>query len=300
MIEMRRFLVALVTAFVIAGGAAAEDVTLEHDGLTLNGNLEIVDGWGSSMVLLVHGMLAHKDMEIIATLQELLAERGLGSLTINLGLGLDDRHGMYDCTAPHTHLMTDAVDETGAWLDWLAGRGVSAVVLTGHSNGGRQVAWFAAERGHDLIERVVLVAPGLSSAESRAAGYDNRYGAALAPLLAEAKALVAAGHGDTMMAHTDFLYCPDTTVSAASFVSYYGDDPRLDTRHHLPAITKPVLVVAGSDDQVVQGLPEAMAPFAASGAIDYVEIEDADHFFLDFFAEDLADAMTAFMADGGS
>ncbi len=110
----------------------------------------------------------------------------------------------------------------------------------------------------------------------------------------------AAGNGDTMMAHTDFLYCPGGTVSAASFVSYYGDDTCLDTRHHLPAITKPVLVVAGSDDQIVRGLPEAIAPLAASGAIAYVDIEDADHFFLDFFTEDLADAMIAFADAGGS
>jgi pimeloyl-ACP methyl ester carboxylesterase len=283
-----------MAVFAAPGGAAAEEVTLEYRGLTLNANLESVDG-SDGMLVLVHGTLAHKDMEIITALQALLAERGLSSLAITLGLGLNDRRGMYDCAAPHRHAMTDALDEIDAWLGWLAGRGVSAVTLAGHSNGGRQVAWFAAERGHRLIEKVVLIAPGLSSADARAAGYRGRYDTELAPLLAAAEAQVAAGAGDAMMAGAvDFLFCPDTNVSAATFVSYYGDDPRLDTPYHLPAIAVPVLVVVGSDDQVVRGLPEAMAPFAASGAIDYVEIEDAGHFFLDFFAEDLADAVAAF------
>lgn len=292
---MRRILMFLAMAvFTVIGGAAAEEVSLEYRGLTLNANLEAVDG-SDGMLLLVHGTLAHKDMEIIATLQALLAERGLSSLAITLGLGLNDRRGMYDCASPHRHAMTDALDEIDAWLGWLEGRGVSAVTLAGHSNGGRQVAWFAGERGHRLIEKVVLIAPGLSSADARAAGYRGRYDTELAPLLAAAEAQVAAGAGDAMMAGAvDFLFCPGTKVSAATFVSYYGDDPRLDTPYHLPAIAVPVLVVVGSDDQVVRGLPEAMAPFAASGAIDYVEIEDAGHFFLDFFAEDLADAMAAF------
>ena len=292
---MRRILVFLaMVVFAAIGGAAAEEVSLEYRGLTLNANLEAADG-ADGMLILVHGTLAHKDMEIIATLQALLAERGLSTLAVTLGLGLNDRRGMYDCASPHRHAMTDALDEIDAWLGWLAGRGVSAVTLAGHSNGGRQVAWFAAERGHRLIEKVVLIAPGLSSADARAAGYRGRYDTELAPLLAAAEAQVAAGAGDAMMAGAvDFLFCPDTNVSAATFVSYYGDDPRLDTPYHLPAIAVPVLVVVGSDDQVVRGLPEAMAPFAASGAIDYVEIEDAGHFFLDFFAEDLADAVAAF------
>jgi pimeloyl-ACP methyl ester carboxylesterase len=292
---MRRILVFLaMVVFAAIGGAAAEEVSLEYRGLTLNANLEAADG-ADGMLILVHGTLAHKDMEIIATLQALLAERGLSTLAVTLGLGLNDRRGMYDCASPHRHAMTDALDEIDAWLGWLAGRGVSAVTLAGHSNGGRQVAWFAAERGHRLIEKVVLIAPGLSSADARAAGYRSRYDTELAPLLAAAEAQVAAGAGDAMMAGAvGFLFCPDTTVSAATFVSYYGDDPRLDTPYHLPAIAVPVLVVVGSDDQMVRGLPEAMAPFAASGAIDYVEIEDSSHFFLDFYAEDLADAVAAF------
>lgn len=297
---MRHLLMLLaVLVFAATGGAVAGEVTLEHRGLTLNANLED-GGGGGGMVLLVHGALAHKDMEIITTLQELLAERGLKSLAINLSFNLDDRQGMYDCPTPHTYGITSAIDEIGVWLDWLEARGVTAVTLAGHSNGGLQVAWFAAERDHGLIERVVLIAPGLFSAQDRAAGYRSRYDTDLAPLLDRAEALVAAGNGDSMMTGIAFRYCPETSVRAATFADYYGDDPRFDTRHHLPDIAKPVLVVAASEDQVVPGLAAAMAPFVERGAIRLVEVEDSGHFFLDFFAEDLADAMADFAADGGS
>ena len=74
---MRRILMLLAMAsFAAAGGVAAEEVTLEYRGLTLNANLETVDDPSGGMVLLVHGTLAHNGMEIIAALQGLLAERG--------------------------------------------------------------------------------------------------------------------------------------------------------------------------------------------------------------------------------
>ncbi len=274
----------------------AEEVKLSHGGLTLNANLEVAGeaGLAEGVVLITHGLLAHNGMELIATLQGLLAERGLNSLAINLSLGLDDRHGMYDCAVPHTHQVIDGLDEIGAWIAWLEQRSAGGIILAGHSNGGRQTAWFAAARDHPAVEKVVLIAPGLSSPDARS--YRERYGKDLAPLLATARALVAAGQGGTMMARTDFLYCPQATVSAASFVSYYGGDARKNTAHNLPAIDKPLLVVVGSADRVVTGLRPLVQPLADGEKLTYVEIEDASHFFLDFYGEDLADTMAAFIA----
>jgi pimeloyl-ACP methyl ester carboxylesterase len=143
---------------------------------------------------------------------------------------------------------------------------------------------------------VVLIAPAIASPEADARSYQKRYGKELAPLLAKARALVAAGQGGTMMAPTDFIYCPQATVSAASFVSYYGDDPRKDTPRNLAAIEKPLLVVAATEDSIVTGLGPLVQPLADGEKLTYVEIEDAGHFFLDFYAEDLADAMAEFIA----
>lgn len=296
--KLSTFVLAAMLFFGPAVSLRAEEVKLSHGGLTLNANLEVAGdgGLAEGVVLITHGLLAHNAMELIATLQGLLAERNLSSLAINLSLGLDDRHGMYDCAVPHTHKLIDGLDEIGAWIAWLEARGAGGIVLAGHSNGGRQTAWFAAQRPHPAVEKVVLIAPAIATPEADAGSYQNRYGKDLAPLLAKARALVAAGQGGVLMARTDFLYCPQATVSAASFVSYYGGDARKNTPRNLTAIDKPLLVVAGSEDRIVTGLRPLVQPLADGKKLTYVEIEDASHFFLDFYGEDLADAMAAFIA----
>ena len=244
---------------------------------------------------MVHGTLAHNGMEIITTLQTLFADRGVSSLAINLSLGLDDRHGMYDCKTPHTHKHTDALDEIGAWLGWLKGQGVERVVLLGHSRGGNQVAWFATERDDPLVTQLVLVAPATWSAEHAAADYEKRYGTKLAPLVTKAEKMVREGQATSFLEPVGFIYCEDAKATAEAFVSYHGSDARMDTPTLVPKIHKPVLVFVGSADEVVAGLQEAMTPLAESGAIELEVIDGADHFFRDLYAEDLVDRSVAFI-----
>ena len=142
--------------------ATAEEVRINHQGMVLNANLERgSDNWtNGSLVLMTHGTLAHRGMEIMATLQEMLSEREVSSLAINLSLGLDDRPAaMYPCPTPHTHKHTDAEGEIGVWLKWAKNQGVKNILLLGHSRGGNQTARFAAANPDPFITRVVLIAP---------------------------------------------------------------------------------------------------------------------------------------------
>lgn len=158
--RLLKFMFATFLFITAIGSANADEIKLEHAGLTLNANLSPAqDDWQSGTVFLItHGTLAHNGMEIIATLQGLLADQGITSLAPTLSLGLDDRHGMYDCAVPHTHKHTDALDEIGVWLGWLKQQGVKQVVLVGHSRGGNQTAWFAAERMDPAVKGVLLIA----------------------------------------------------------------------------------------------------------------------------------------------
>lgn len=278
--------------------ADAEEVQLADAELKLNANWhEAGEEWRSKPVfLMTHGTLAHGRMEIMATLQELLAEQGYSSLAINLSLGLDDRRGMYDCATPHTHRHTDAVDEIGAWYEWLLERGVSKVVLVGHSRGGNQTAWFAAEHNLGATLAVVLLAPATTDSQSLAAGYERRYGITLTKALEEAERLRALPE-DNWMNMTGFLYCNEAKVKPASFLSYYQQDARMDTSTLIPHISKPVLVFAGSEDTTNPDVVEKFSPLADSEQVTLEVIEDADHFFRDLNADEVVEAVTAFLAD---
>ena len=278
--------------------AHAKEVTLSGPkGLGLSANLELAEGktLADPVVLLTHGTLAHNKMEIIVALQTALFERGISTLAPTLSLGLDKRTRMYDCAVPHTHKHSDALIEIGLWLKWLKDQGTTNVVLAGHSRGGNQTAWFAARHPDPLVSKVVLLAPATWSADTAAADFKKRHKRELAGALAEAEALVSAGKGGQMMKGVGVLYCPGADVTAASFVDYYQPDDRMHTPNLLPMIGKPTLVIAGSEDTVVKGLIEATQPLADAGTVELVVIEDAGHFFLDFYAEDAADAIEAFI-----
>ena len=293
-------LITLLFPLAAAFGAAAEEVKIKHDKLALNGQLALAPGKSlkDGLVLLVHGTLAHNGMDTIANLAAIVNGRGYSTLSINLSLGLDDRHGMYDCKAPHRHRHLDALDEIGAWFDWLKSKGAGPVVLFGHSRGGNQVARFAAERGHPLLSRVVLMAPATWSEAAGRQSFERAHGRPLQKALADADARIKAGKGGDIMPKVGLLYCPDADATAAAFVSYYRPGPRMDTPSMMKEIKAPVLVIAASNDTVVVGLPERMKSVADGKHIRFAVVDGADHFFLDLFAEDVADQMEKFLKSG--
>ena len=170
--------------------------------------------------------------------------------------------------------------------------------MLGHSRGGNQTAWYAAEQADPVVSKVILVAPATWSQDYAARDYKKRYGAELRPLLQRAKALVAAGKGAEMLQHTGFIYCKEATVSAEAFVSYYQNDPRKDTVYLLPKIRQPVLLFIGSEDTVVPHLAEAIETLQPKpDNLRVVVIDGADHFFRDLYAEDLVEQAVEFIQD---
>lgn len=285
------FYLLLITLALGSGAAQAKPVQIEHEDLKLNA--ELVKAGGSSLeegvVLMVHGTLAHGQMEIMKGLQNVFKEYGINSLAINLSLGQSDRHGMYDCQDTHRHKHTDALDEIGLWLNWLKSQGAQNITLLGHSRGGNQAAWFAAENDDPQLRRVTLIAPQMWDMKYERKNYQERYGTALQPVFDKAKKLVEQGKGDTLLEKTDFIYCEDTTVSAESFVNYYKDDKRKDTPSLLKQINEPVLVIAGTEDTVVKGLEKRVEPLADGEKVRLEVIQGANHMFRDLYLYDIAD-----------
>ncbi len=287
----------LAALLLFAAPLAAEEVTHRLGDLTLRANLEMAEGKGmqDGVVLITHGTLAHNRMELIQALQEGLKAQGYNTLAINLSLGIDQRpSAMYDCPTPHVHRHTDAIEEIAAWTQWLKGQGASRIALMGHSRGGNQTAWALAERDDPAYTSAVLIAPQTWAPGELARDYKAHYGVELQPLLEKAERLVAEGKGDTLL-DMDFLYCEDTRAAAKSVVSYYKDDPRMDTPTLLGKTRKPVLVIIGSEDTTVKDLGEKMAKVADGKRIRSYTVEGADHFFLDLYADEVVEQAAAFI-----
>ena len=134
--------------------------------------------------------------------------------------------------------------------------------------------------------------PGQKKAEHK--DYEKKYHVPLQPILAAAEKLMKTGKGDTQLKNVNFIYCKDTSATAEAFVSYYRTDERMDTPVLLKKATKPTLVIIGSADTVVADLTEKMATVNNPLVSSYI-IEDSDHFFLDFFAEELVEQAVSFI-----
>ena len=287
-----KVLALLAAIFAVMPVAAEEAVQIDYRGLRLNGVLAEAADSDRPVFLLLHGTMAHGEMEIIRALRETLLEQGFSSLSITLSLGVDDRSDMFDCAEIHRHLHTDALDELDAWRKWLMEKGFRRQILLGHSRGGNQVAWYLAERRPESVAAAVLVAPQLWGRDAAAAAYQKRFGTPLAPLLAQA----GQADSDALLRDLGFVYCDDATVTAGAFLSYHAPDERMHTPGLVGEIGPPVLVIAASEDQSVPGVAAAMQ---AAGVENVVEIEGADHFFRDLYTYDVVDAIAAFLDENG-
>ncbi len=294
---IRMILTGLAALLLACLPASAREVTIQHGQLVLNGNLELAEGQppADGVMLITHGTLAHNRMELISTLQSLLKERGISTLAINLSLGISNRHNMYDCNQPMRHRHEDAVEEIGAWVDWLRAQGAKKVWLLGHSRGGNQIAWYAATKAPPEVKKVVLLAPMTWEAKTAAEKYRKRFGTPLEPMLRQAADFARAGHGREPMELPGILYCKNARATPESFLSYHAPDERRNTPWWLKKIPVPVLVIAGTEDKVVEGLIEQVEPQVDGKRIRLKVVEDADHFFRDFAAEDAADAIAEFI-----
>lgn len=285
----------LFATLLVTHPATAEEVTLQYSGLNLNANLQLADGstLASDTVLITHGTLAHNGMDIIETLQELLADEGHNSLAINLSLGQSDRHGMYDCTTPHQHTYADAIQEISVWVDWLKSKGSHNIVLMAHSRGGNQTAMFANQTDDVSIKGQVLIAPQTWSQEYVAQDYEKRYHMPLQPILDKAKMLTS-HDGNQWMEGIGFIYCAKAKVSADSFIGYYQPDSDLDTPTLLTKAKLPTLVFSGSEDTTVADLDKKMAR-VTNPNVTAVAIEGADHFFQDLYADEVIERTLEFL-----
>lgn len=285
----------------VLNGAQAEEmrsVEIEQHGITLLGRLVVADEakLSDGVVMITHGTMAHMDMELIINMQSLLAERGINSLTHTLSMGISRRTGAYDCSVPIRGTKHGDGADITAWFNWLKAKGASNISLMGHSRGAVQSATVAADNALDGLASVVMLAPSAGQSHTDyLANYNQRNKSDISILLAIAKEMISNDKGDQLMDVPGFMYCGATKMSADALVSHFGADSSKLTKDIIASIDVPVLVVVGANDKVVGDIATTLAPVLNTDRVQFSLIEDADHFFYDFAAEDATDIITEFL-----
>jgi pimeloyl-ACP methyl ester carboxylesterase len=262
----------------------AQPVQIEHEGLTLNGNLESSGKDHRRIFLIVHGTWAHSGMEIISSLQSLLSENGQSSLAITLSLGLDDRAGFMTCDSPIAANHGKAAIEIKQWIEHL-NEDWAEVIIVGHSRGGNQVALFNQAFPNSKVSRLILIAPMSWNQKQSATAYKDDTGIPLDEVLLAAR---VAG-SDSIKAN--ILQCKDIEVLATSFLSYYASKPNRNTPEILQSVDRPVLVFQGTDDAQAEGYRSQISLVSSNSLVEHYWIDGADHFFRDFYADELVEVL---------
>ena len=91
-----------------------------------------------------------------------------------------------------------------------------------------------------------------------------------------------------------FLYCPTGVPTVRALAGSYLDDGLYDTHKLVSELKIPSLVIAGSEDIIVPNLEVVFQPI--DNHVEFEMIEGANHFFLDFYADDAADLIVEFVS----
>jgi len=197
-------------------------------------------------------------------------------------------------------LFDESVFDIGAAADFLTARGHEGIYFEGHSLGCVKVVHYLTERRDPRAVGAVLISP----ADMLGIRMENS-ARPLAEIVADARRLVAAGQGDTLMPEAAYV----VPLSAATVVSLYGDPATTDLfpfrlgdcgdYRRLASLTVPLLVAYGTVREAVtipvqEALGLAKRHAASSPRVETVAVEGGNHTYLGHERK-LARAVAAFV-----
>ncbi len=260
---------ALWAALLYMAAASAVEVTQSIGQYRANADwVTSSEGGQKPVVLIVHGTMGHKDMELVQQTQELLQENGYDSLAINLTLNRDNRRGFMPCDVPQTHRHEDAMREIAAWSRWLRDQSRHEIVLLGHSRGGLQVAQYQAETADSAVQALAMLAP---MANRRQKNEDR-----------SAK----------KQPGKQFLHCPDAPSVSEQSRKSYARSGGVSLTEALSRVTVPADVFIGSEDNSTAVITSDEIRWDPElRHVDAHLIEGADHFFRDLYLDEVIEIL---------
>lgn len=294
--------------------------TVTRDGLRLDGAfylpLPLGEGRGSSSSLdphphplpkgegtaavLLHGVAGNfYSSSTFEPLVPRLRKLGLAVLSVNTR-GHDSVFGATLGTVRQRlgaayETVDDCLLDIAAWIDLLAARGHTWVVLIGHSLGAIKAVYGMAHDKWPAVSAVVAVSPPRLSCAAFQNSPDSS--SPFFESLSTAERMVAEGRGEELF--TGKFPFP-LLITAAGYIDKYGPAERynlLRFAHELPC---PALFTYGSKELAgggiaFEGLPEALQSLPNSSRRQVAVIEGADHVYTGL-GEELAAAITDWLA----
>ena len=270
-------------------------IDIMHNSILLNGYHSTNSQQSDSIAIILHGTRGHQNLELMTSLRDSLLENNLDSLTINLSYDISNRVSDFlPCDIEHHHKQSHSQKEIKTWYQYLIKMGYKKIYLIGHSRGGLDIMNFyenLAPKDQDLVESIFLIAPISDTWKSSIIRYKEDYDIDINDLLSE----------ESRKLKINFLGCEDTIVHRDSFLDYYlisNDDSFFnnnDTKFankglslHLINTLGKVYVITASEDNIVKNTHLIVKPISKNKKnIELRVIEGADHFFRDFYFDDL-------------
>ena len=274
----------VISIFLSINPIKASSVQIIEKDQILNAEFKEVENKEAPIFLILHGTFALHGMELISALQENLFENGLGSLAFTLSLSENNRKEFFNCSHQILSKHEDAQLELDLWLTWLEKKGYKNIHIIGHSRGGAQVAQFVSKNA-ERIKNTFLIAP-LVWEEAKESTSFEKYNKKNISLFIKN---LSNAPKNQLFSIKQALHCSNTKISKEAFLSYYTSEPEKNTVKIIQSIKSKVFVYLGDSDPLTVNFNRIINSTSSPKSIKIKTIEDADHFFRDFAAEDIVE-----------
>jgi len=271
---MKKFLVIFIIIF--SPYVSSEAIQLAN----LNAYHQNHSDSSDTIFIILHGTRGHQNLELISSLRDSLNDNGIDSLSINLSYGIKNRQNDFlPCDIEHRHTVNNSINEIKRWYEYIKQKNYKNIYLIGHSRGGLDIMSFYRDldvNDQDLINSIFLIAPISDNISDHIVNYKQKDNIDINLIK------------NNDLLEIDFLGCENATVTGKSFKSYYHYVDTTNLIDSLKSSLAQVYIITASDDSI--------APLTHNRVKESIEgknnlelylIDGADHFFRDFYFDDL-------------
>ena len=240
-------------------------VTLPND-ITANADFRKGDS-NKPAIFVLHGFMSTHNLNIIQTISNELESHGYTVLAPTLSLNINNRHSGASCEAVHTHTMETDVAEVKWWINWLASKGYSEIIVVGHSTGSLQLAIALSKDPPVTVSKAIFTAPAYLQGDPFPQAEENAD-------IAIAKQLEA--KNDNKLHKYHLSYCKGNFVAPYNVFLSYKAWSRQSLIETIGRVTIPYSIILGGEDHRFGLLLNSKLNQLGARII---TVEGANHFF---------------------